>query len=137
MIPTGLPFYSYLQEVVQLDEIWLDKMFGATAGDADMSGRFLCLLFSGFNFSLDYLCYHYFGFHLFCSSERIPSTHSRLAASPVRGRDSLVHGSGRAPMHVWGRSGPRTYTCCSHQSVWKNEFNSRCHHIPSILQWMC
>lgn len=49
MIPAGLPFHLDLQEVVQPDEMQLDKMFGATAGGADMSRRFLHLLFSSSN----------------------------------------------------------------------------------------
>lgn len=66
-------------------------MFGATAGDGGMSRSFLCLLLSSFNFSLDYLYYRYFGFHLLCSSERILSKHSRPAVSLVRGQDSLIY----------------------------------------------
>lgn len=75
-------------------------MFGATAGDGGMSRSFLCLLLSSFNFSLDYLYYRYFGFHLLCSSERILSKHSRPAVSLVRGQDSLIDVSGRAPIYI-------------------------------------
>lgn len=109
-------------------------MLRATAGDTDVSRRFLCLHSSTFSFSLDYLYYfYYFGVHLFHSSECTRSKNSRL----VHGRDSLVHFISRAAIHVRGRSYPRMYTCCPHQSARKHKFTSCCCNIASILQWMC
>lgn len=100
VVPAGLPFSLYLQEVLQLDEIQLDKKFGATAGDADMGRRFPCLLFGSFHFSLDYIYYHYFRFHLFCSSERMLDKHSRSAASLGHGHHSLVCVSGTVLIYI-------------------------------------
>lgn len=128
---------------MQLDEIQLDKIFGATAGDTDLS----CLLFISFTLSLYYHSFYYyyylFGFHPFHSSKFHPfhsskcvlSRNPRAHALLVYDQDSLVHLICRARSHIRGRSGPRMYTCCSHQTAWKCKFTSCCCDIAFILQW--
>lgn len=90
---------------MQLDEIQLDKIFGATAGDTDVS----CLLFFSFTFSPHYHSYYYyyylFGFHPFHSSKCILSRNPRAHALLVYGQDSLVHLMCRARSHIRGSSG--------------------------------
>lgn len=100
VIPAGLPFSLYLQGVVQLDEIQLDKRFRATAGDAGMSRRFLCLLLGSFNFSLGNLYHNCFGFHLLCSCGHGLSKHPRAAVSLVHRQERSGRVSGRGAIRI-------------------------------------